>query len=441
MKVGDTVRRIRDNHLGMFEGDTDVITKVIGYSVTLEKYCGINGGSHMMKNLELVKTDNMKIKVGDILKFGKEIELRCKDWVSPLTQKRYYGDTTRKVFKIEGNNIHWESPDYRYKNYYISTIDHLIAAETRVNGVLLTKKTTMDYQVGDEFTIKRNTEAFYGVGVTHYDHGTLPTGKCYIKKLNKSTVYFDKKNVDEIWYKMKRADFDAMNFVFTAKTTPVEYKKITKYRFKKESVDAAKGTIVNLDGTYMDKKGILSKYDTEYLSNTEWFEPVYEEEFKEGDWVVLIDDQAPTAFTGGNLYQLGGLYWPDAKGTFRVVANDNGRPDGYDAKFRKATDKEVANYKANLNLIHNIGTRNATLKLHKEHIDVVGKAESLSVASVKGWYDKVSGNVSLGQFTVYPDKDSQTYRIGCESENNRVSLNEVKKVIDLHNKLWTKSST
>lgn len=74
------------------------------------------------------------------------------------------------------------------------------------------------------------------------------------------------------------------------------------------------------------------------------WEPVYEEEFKKGDYVVLTKitfDDEKNSFTEGKVYKLGGKYLIDGKG-FYVESDNHGNENGHHGySFRKATKEEI----------------------------------------------------------------------------------------------------
>jgi hypothetical protein len=76
-----------------------------------------------------------------------------------------------------------------------------------------------------------------------------------------------------------------------------------------------------------------------------WFEKVYEEEFKRGDKVILLDlnfINNNNNFTNGEIYTLGGIFFKDEDPRFYVEKNNHGHEDGHcDAVFRKATPEEI----------------------------------------------------------------------------------------------------
>jgi hypothetical protein len=76
-----------------------------------------------------------------------------------------------------------------------------------------------------------------------------------------------------------------------------------------------------------------------------WFEKVYEEEFKRGDKVILLDlsfINDNNNFTNGEIYTLGGIFFKDEDPRFYVEKNNHGHEDGHcNAVFRKATPEEI----------------------------------------------------------------------------------------------------
>ena len=62
------------------------------------------------------------------------------------------------------------------------------------------------------------------------------------------------------------------------------------YKLKKDMPNIDAGTIFSPDGKYTPKvvkEGVKYYYDKLALSDEEWFEPIYEQTYKVGDWVIL----------------------------------------------------------------------------------------------------------------------------------------------------------
>ena len=62
------------------------------------------------------------------------------------------------------------------------------------------------------------------------------------------------------------------------------------YKLKKDMPNIDAGTIFSPDGKYTPKvvkEEVKYYYDKLALSDEEWFEPIYEETYKAGDWVIL----------------------------------------------------------------------------------------------------------------------------------------------------------
>jgi hypothetical protein len=71
--------------------------------------------------------------------------------------------------------------------------------------------------------------------------------------------------------------------------------KIIGYTLLKDIVDTKAGTLVDLEGNYTPtEESDMDEFDYQFnpdkLSNTEWFSPIYEDEFIVGEWVVITQD-------------------------------------------------------------------------------------------------------------------------------------------------------
>lgn len=92
----------------------------------------------------------------------------------------------------------------------------------------------------------------------------------------------------------------------------------------------------------------------------------------------------------------------------------------------------VPHYKNDKKQIDGVGSKNVTLVLEEDGntISIVGKSEKLSLKLIKDFYEIVSKPTALGAVNIeHVEQSMAMYRVGCEKEDNRVSLNDIQRVI------------
>ncbi len=154
--------------------------------------------------------------------------------------------------------------------------------------------------------------------------------------------------------------------------------------------------------------------------------PVYEEEFKVGDYVFIIskrmsdyDDKIRKIKAKSS-----GLDW---KLSPRSCANSK--------DLRKATQEEILAAQTTTVTVSN---HNIELTIHKNGA-ITSKKGSFNAEEVRNLYNGVKEAVlgsQVGTWCVYfVDAGSRFLRIGCSDDDFRVSLNELKTVIDAYDSL------
>lgn len=183
------------------------------------------------------------------------------------------------ITNINGNLIYFDRENTLFNNY-VTTKQELerIGIKTDLNN------TKMTYKVGDTFELK---EAYQGVAsITNnskdWSERIVEKNKYKIHKITKTQVYFDYANYNtHNWFIMKTPAFEKIAG-FNKKE---ETKKVIGYKLLKDTPDALIGTLLNLEGHYKNKKEEEMEYSISFLSDTEWFSPIYENEYKIGDYV------------------------------------------------------------------------------------------------------------------------------------------------------------
>lgn len=272
------------------------------------------------------------------------------------------------------------------------------------------KKESM--KVGDIFTMKRYAGLCTVVGdAKNWDEGTISAGTYQIKKLTATQVYFEGENYkDTNFWILKKPVFESIAVFKT------EDKTITGYKFKTGSVDATVGTLVSLDGYYTNTKGEKAHYDPSFLTNTTWFEPVYAAIYKQGD--LVTDDDCKNVYV-----------YSHQTGTQHYSVGD---PMSFGNKLRHLTPAEIKEYEESKRVIKGLGRNGITLIWDgKDSLLIKEKRDYLSLSKLRTWFDSLPKIISIGDYTISLfDKDARVFLVGCTGEQNYVSYNEIKKVID-----------
>lgn len=439
-----------------------------------------------MHNLANMKKTRQTLQVGDTFEVPSPINIYCVSW-QDKTPVPFHHDGTKKVFKIVGNEVYFDLVRYSYENYWVVTFEELervgildkveeqefnagdevecinltnlgetpypFFAEdnikigdrliVRVTGdrLLFEGKTycfdktsfkkvntmTNTYKKGDIFKIEKGIRISYATKNDSKDwsSGYLPDGKYEIKQITKTQVYFnEERELDSNWYIMKTKLFESIA-VFDKLAEVPKTKTIIGYKVLK--------AFPSTEGMY--KVGEILTLSNKIFSTgsnfPDFLEPVYEEDFKVGDWVVFqFDKAAPmykTSVWNQNMTLQITEIQKDGLGLRFEVPRKMGN---HVSCFRKATKEEIE--EATTRKISNIGSKNATLILDKDGntIKIVGKTERLFLDRLTTVYDNISVS-AIGEFNIQPfSRTERLFRVGCEQEDNRVSLQEIKAVID-----------
>lgn len=162
----------------------------------------------------------------------------------------------------------------------------------------------------------------------------------------------------------------------------------------------------------------------------ETWEPVHKEEYKVGDWItVLSDEPGWLAETKERTFQLtykperfaGGLMWSTSgPGHIRELGDT-----GFGVReenIRPATEEEV---KKSEGIKVKFGNNEVTIRIG-ETISV--KGDTVSYSTLRALYDNImcqEERVLGTKWGVHLDKSTRFIRVGCASENNMFSLEEI----------------
>jgi len=337
---------------------------------------------------------------------------------------------------------------YGYKHSYVlsesfsGTGKLHIPSYVEIN--LIPKTNTMTYKKGDKFSIKETEPLTLWVKNDREKYRDTMYGKDYfVRAVNKSSVQFDTDMDDPNPWVMSKKDFEEIA-VFEAKQ---EEKPIVGYKLKESALEFKNAVEVLCGGMPITSTveilvdSIAHKALVRADVLDKWFEPTYAPQFKVGDWVYVLDTEN-TKFFGnkapGKVFKLDEGYnssFSIAQLNYgsRYCPKDNKYATNYlITDFRLATPAEIES--VSTRVLENIGSRNATLTIKDGIVSIRGKSEKLKISLIKEFYEKVMAAnemFALGGFSVsLVDGNARIYRIGCADEDNRVSLNEIKKVLD-----------
>ena len=164
-----------------------------------------------------------------------------------------------------------------------------------------------------------------------------------------------------------------------------------------------------------------------------------EEEFKVGDYIILTSHPVTS---WAKVYPLGTLLKIENEKTkysggrmFTVSLNGACMGGLADGCYRKATQEEIL---AAQTTIVTVSNHNIELTIYKNGA-ITSKKGSFGAEEVRNLYNGVKEAVlgsQVGTWSVYfVDAGSRFLRIGCSDDDFRVSLNELKTVIDAYDKL------
>lgn len=289
-------------------------------------------------------------------------------------------------------------------------------------------------KVGDKIVIDYDIKYLIGVNKTVKDiEGEPKTSsfektELYIKKIKGELVYFDEDYVKKDWYVTIKSELK----------TKMD-KNIIGYKLIKATPDAKVGTKVGLDGKYTPTISYGKDYETEVLfpvktlSNTEFFEPIYRSNFKVGDYIVIL--KGKTNWTESMNKCVGKtVIITEVYGKVVSFKEDGGWVWDYnDGHFRLASEEEIKQAKEGTYILKNIGSREVTLKFTKDSdfIEIVEKGDEISYSKLLSAFGYFNNIYSIGSYNIkIPFSEDRIFLIGCEKEDNKASLQEIKKVLE-----------
>jgi len=201
----------------------------------------------------------------------------------------------------------------------------------------------MTYKVGDIFKFE-NIDIDYKTSEDDIWESTDEWGEYKIFKISKTLIYFDDLDYNgSNFLIVKKKDFEKYA-IFERKET----KKIIGYKLIKESLNSKVGDIYDLNGVcslnelvdFSSGKSMKVNTPISKLSDTSWFEPIFEEEFKVGDYIYYLKDLSyAKAGDVAKITEIAPTWWTLMH--FRVDGFDQ---TIYKNSYRKATPEEIKKY-------------------------------------------------------------------------------------------------
>lgn len=279
---------------------------------------------------------------------------------APIQIKVYSEAQAIKLAYAVGHKTDWKPYKAKYPIYCYLDKNNFPTWNSSENERKLDKPTIIEFNQIKNFMIdytikgtKLPTIPEYIMYRCPHWHSSVPSHRWELN--DKNYVSFGSTEYkDEVWVLAEREDYSGVSY-FMFKLTDLQKltdnnmknKEIIGYKLiKKKYADAAlKIEGSRFIGTDIKQDQILLAKYTESVKRLKeagvldlWFEPVYEEEYKVGDWITITEvegagwlnycsqrtfklEKAPTSYCGG-------IYWGVNEG-------------GLHAKFRKATPEEI----------------------------------------------------------------------------------------------------
>jgi hypothetical protein len=230
----------------------------------------------------------------------------------------------------------------------------------------------------------------------------------------------------------------------------ISYEQFKKYILKKgimeKNIIGYKAPMDLFDGTV--KKGELyTKISDSYgpknkpvarleiareIVEKDW-EPVYEESFKVGDYVILNVPNSEVSWATGKPNLFGKITHDKTSysgGTMFTISVNGIKGGGCkDEHMRKATPEEIEAYTSKVTLT--LGSRSVKTTIYKSGLISPKGKSSMTIVQVESLLNKLPNlnPILLGGYDISYDKNTRFIRIGCTKENNLFSINELELVV------------
>jgi len=279
------------------------------------------------------------MKIGDNLIINKKIKYhvgyeRGINDINITGESPYFiGKDWYYILDIKKDLVYFDRKNYTENNPYVTTIQEL----ERIGVYTKTKIKTMTYKIGDTFKLNKNHTILASITNDPKDWGerTIEKDTYTIHKITKTQVYFDfARNNTNNWFIVKIPVFEKM----------INSKKVIGYKLLKDTPIAKAGTLVDLKGYY--KSDVIFEdgmndcgFPISKLSDTEWFSPIYEDEYKVGDYVVFTADYLPGITSTWTKNRIGEVLKIKKIETDGISFEEGG--GNYFENIRRATPEEI----------------------------------------------------------------------------------------------------
>lgn len=372
------------------------------------------------------------IKIGDTFELhpNTTLNLRATSWdkASPNINHDLLGGT-KEIFNIKENIVTFEWVGYRGSAYFQTTFEEL----ERV-GIL---EKVEDIKVGDT-VVCISLEGFSNESPGFIKKDGIKVGDELVVEDIRTygTCRFPAFDFENKGYTHPQSSFKLK----TNTMKIIGYKAPTDLfggEVKKDDIYIVNGCNDKMFVPQTPRANTAAYYSVPTEIAETWL-PVYEEEFKVGDYVVLT--KHPTGWASeqplGTVLKIENDKTKYCGGMMFTVSKNGKRMGGLDdGCYRKATQEEILAVQTTTVTVSN---HNIELTIYKNGA-ITSKKGSFGAEEVRNLYNGVKEAVlgsQVGTWSVYfVDAGSRFLRIGCSDDDFRVSLNELKTVIDAYDKL------
>ncbi len=371
------------------------------------------------------------LKIGDTFELhpNTTLNLRATSWdkASPNINHDLLGGT-KEIFNIKENIVTFEWVGYRGSAYFQTTFEEL----ERV-GIL---DKVEEIKVGDT-VVCISLEGFPEDSQSHVVGQGIKIGdELIVSSVGKNSFYA------AMYLKFEGKSKIHPQPSFKLKTTMkiIGYKAPTdlfRGEVKKDDIYIVNGCNDKMFVPQTPRANTAAYYSVPTEIAETWL-PVYEEEFKVGDYVVLT--KHPTGWASeqplGTVLKIENDKTKYCGGMMFTVSKNGKRMGGLDdGCYRQATQEEIL---ATQTTTVTVSNHNIELTIYKNGA-ITSKKQPFSIIEVKDLYNSIYdafNHAQIGPWNVYlENKDARFIRVGCTEENFKVSINELKTVIDAYDSL------
>lgn len=176
-------------------------------------------------------------------------------------------------------------------------------------------------------------------------------------------------------------------------------------------------------------------FAAEQLSDKFWKKEL--EKYKVGDYVVMISNDEGGPYKKGMWGKVVRLWGGGEPDTYDI---NNGKlgPSGLSSKvFRRATPEEILKFTPKFKELLGIGSSNLRVLVYEDRVDVFGRYSlTIKIKDLIDYRNSFPKTVRIEGYTMGIHKtDWRFILVGCEGEDNRISLDDLDRIINAKNSL------